>query len=302
MSAENKPSILIVDDEPSNLKVLNQILSSEYDVLTVQNGQEALEVAAAERPDLILLDIIMPDMSGFDVLIKLKELQDTIKIPIIFITGLTSEDDEEKGLLLGAADYIRKPFRNVIVRARIKTQMQNLMQRKEIELLSMIDALTNIPNRRSFDIRLDMEWSHAIREKLPISMLMMDVDKFKIYNDTYGHPQGDALLKAVAGVFRASAKRAGDMAARLGGEEFAVLLPNTQLEGALATAEQIRLGVEATVVKTVDGKPTSATISIGVESMIPGNNDHREDFVARADACLYAAKKSGRNRVYFEGK
>jgi diguanylate cyclase (GGDEF)-like protein len=202
--------------------------------------------------------------------------------------------------MMGAVDYITKPFRNVVVRARVNTQMQNLMQKREIELLSMMDALTNIPNRRSFDIRLEMEWVHAIREKLPLSMLMMDVDKFKGYNDTYGHPQGDALLKAIASVIGTVSKRAADLPARVGGEEFALLLPNTDLAGALATAERIRADVEATVVATVDGKPTSSTISIGAASMIPKPDDRKEDFLAKVDSFLYKAKETGRNKVYFE--
>jgi diguanylate cyclase (GGDEF)-like protein len=296
----SKPSVLIVDDEISNLKVLNQILSSEYDILTAQSGKETVELALSEHPDLILLDVIMPDMSGFDVLVQLKEIPETIKIPIIFITGLTSEDDEEKGLMMGAVDYITKPFRNVVVRARVKTQIQNLMQKREIELLSMMDALTNIPNRRSFDIRLEMEWVHAIREKLPLSILMMDVDKFKGYNDTYGHPQGDTLLKAVATVIGTVSKRAADLPARVGGEEFALLLPHTDLAGALATAERIRSGVEETIVLTVDGITTSRTISIGALSMTPKPDDKKEDFVAKVDSLLYKAKETGRNKVVFE--
>ncbi|GHU79488.1 hypothetical protein FACS1894191_2410 [Clostridia bacterium] len=298
---EPKHRILIVDDETMNRKVLNQILSAEYIVLIASSGEEALEVAAEEKPDIILLDIVLPNMSGFDVLRALKNRPDTSHIPVMFITGLTSEEDEEKGLSLGAADYITKPFRNAIVRARVKTQLQNAVQKRELERISMIDPLTNIPNRRNFDTHFESLWAHSIREKLPVSMLMMDIDKFKAYNDTYGHPQGDALLKAVAAVLSSVVKRTVDISARIGGEEFAVLLSNTGLDGAIMIAEKIRGCVEKTVVNTVGGKPTSTTVSIGAVSILPTSHDTIAAFFAKADACLYTAKATGRNKVYSEG-
>jgi diguanylate cyclase (GGDEF)-like protein len=178
--------------------------------------------------------------------------------------------------------------------------MQIVDQIRTIERLGHIDPLTDIPNRRNFNERLSIEWRKAIREKLPISFLMMDVDHFKIYNDTYGHPQGDLVLQTVAKIFASSARRPSDLAARLGGEEFGVLLPNTSLEGALSIAENIRLSVEIQHITISDGHTTaSVTISIGVHCRFPKDGDTAEDFIAKADQYLYIAKSTGRNRVYF---
>jgi diguanylate cyclase (GGDEF)-like protein len=297
MESNGKYRVLVVDDEKSNLMVLHKILSPEYTIFTAKSGGEGLRRAAADRPDLILLDIIMPDMDGFEVLKKLKESPDTFNIPVVFITGLDTEADEERGLLLGAVDYITKPFKNAIVIARVKTHIQIVRQIRMIERLGLVDPLTDIPNRRCFDDRLRTEWKRAIRDKKPIAFMMMDVDKFKAYNDTYGHPQGDVLLKTIAGIFASAARRPGDLAARLGGEEFGVLLPDTDLSGALEIAEDIRSRVESTRVPAAEGKITAATISIGVVSLVPSKADSIEDLIAQADRCLYTAKKTGRNRI-----
>jgi len=161
----------------------------------------------------------------------------------------------------------------------------------------MLDQLTSIPNRRGFDSRMDMEWIRAIRENSLISVLVMDVDKFKVYNDTYGHQQGDVVLKAVASAVSQSLQRPGDFAARWGGEEFVALLPNTDLRGALNIAEKIRLSIAALVIPCADGTDTKVTISIGAKTQSPGQNSSREMFVAEADKALYKAKETGRNRV-----
>ncbi|MFP3155280.1 diguanylate cyclase [Lachnospiraceae bacterium ZAX-1] len=299
MPENTKDTILIVDDEKANLLLLNRILSTEYTVLMAKSGTEALSRAESELPDLILLDIIMPDINGFDVLEKLKKSEITHHIPVIIITGLTSEGDEEKGFFLGAVDYITKPFNNAIVRARVKTHMQIVDQIRTIERLGLFDPLTDIPNRRSFDNHIAIEWRRAIREKSPISFLMMDVDKFKSYNDTYGHPQGDVLLKTIAKIFTSVARRPSDLAARLGGEEFGVLLPDTELEGAFEIAEAIRTEVAATQIPLTEGAGmTSATISIGAISFMPKEGDEAKDFISKADEHLYTAKTTGRNKVY----
>ncbi|MDR3322428.1 MAG: diguanylate cyclase [Synergistaceae bacterium] len=298
MEASWKYSILAVDDERANLAVLNRILSADYTIFTAKSGEEALDRAQKDRPDLILLDIVMPGMNGFDVLTKLKESPHTRNIPVIIVTGLSSEEDEEKGFFLGAVDYITKPFKNAIVLARVRTHIQIIHQIRTIERLGLIDPLTDIANRRSFDDRIDMEWRRSVREGKPISFLMMDLDKFKNYNDTYGHPQGDVLLKTVAKIFAAAARRPSDLAARLGGEEFGILLPDADLESALSIAEKIRSEVEATRIPAPDGAVTSATISIGAASLIPREGDLAKDFISKADVNLYNAKSTGRNRIY----
>jgi diguanylate cyclase (GGDEF)-like protein len=299
MDNDEKLSILVIDDETANLAVLNRVLSPEYTVFTAKSGEEGLSRVASDPPDLILLDIIMPGIDGFEVLKTLKESPETKSIPVIIITGLDNDRDEERGLMLGAVDYISKPFKNHIIIARVHTHLQILQHIRMVEQLGLIDPLTNIANRRCFDDRLDIEWRRAIREKQPISFMMMDVDKFKNYNDTYGHPQGDTLLQTIAKIFNSAARRPGDLAARLGGEEFGVLLPDTGIEGALEVAEEIRSRVEAARIITADGNTiTSITISIGVTVHVPTDDSSVESFLSQADKNLYIAKEGGRNQVY----
>jgi diguanylate cyclase (GGDEF)-like protein len=292
-----KYRVLAVDDEKSNLMVLCRILALEYTILTAKSGTEALNRAVKYHPDLILLDIIMPDINGFDVLVKLKESDETSHIPVIIITGLSSEDDEEKGFRLGAVDYITKPFKSDIVRARVNTHIQIIRHIRTIEKLGFMDGLTDIPNRRSFDDRIGIEWGRAMRDKRWLSFLMMDIDHFKTYNDTYGHPQGDMLLQTLARILSGEAKRSTDFVARMGGEEFGMLLPDTTHTGSMEVAEKVRSRIEAAQIPTVNGILTRVTISIGVVSVIPSEDMKLQDFIAKADASLYTAKKIGRNRI-----
>ena len=294
---EKKNTLLIVDDENANFKVLTHILGSEYTIFTATNGTSAIEKAREFLPDLILLDILMPDMDGYATLAKMKTFEDIRKIPVIFITGLDSDEDEEKGLALDAADYITKPFSAKIVKLRVRNQIQIINQMRIIERLSLIDQLTNIPNRRSFDDRIKMEWKQAIREKTPISLMIIDMDNFKDLNDNYGHQQGDIVLQKAAALLPQSFKRPGDFAARWGGEEFVVLLPNTTLEGAKELAEKIRSGIEKMTNKAANGSEIKITASIGVNSLIPGIETSMDAFFANADKALYMAKDAGKNRV-----
>jgi len=297
MGDSMKNTILIIDDEKPNLMYLNEIFSDKYSIFVAKDGPEAIIKAKEILPDLILLDILMPGMNGYEVLAELKSSEMTRDIPVIFITGLSSSEDEEKGLSLGTADYITKPFRDAIVRMRTDNQIRMINQMRAIERLSMIDPLTEIANRRNFDQRLNLEWRRAIRDKSPISIMMMDVDKFKVYNDTYGHQQGDAALQTVAAILTETLKRPADFAARWGGEEFVALLPATPVEGTLMLAERIRNNIEGTTIPYNDGTATSVTISIGINTLIPTQNDSVNDFVSKADSALYTAKEMGRNRV-----
>jgi diguanylate cyclase (GGDEF)-like protein len=290
-------TLLIVDDEDENLEMLAHILDTDYTVYTAANGENAVERAKEHIPDLILLDILMPGMDGYQTLARLKGHEKLRNIPVIFITGLDSDEDEEKGLALDAADYITKPFSSMIVKLRVRNQIQIINQLRTIERLSMMDQLTELPNRRSLDERLRMEWRQAKREHTPISILMLDVDNFKRFNDIYGHQQGDLVLQIVANILPQSFRRAGDFAARWGGEEFIVLLPNTFLDGALVVAEKIRAAVENTVIPCVDGSTIGLTISIGANSHLPEQGDLTDAFISGADKALYAAKEAGRNRV-----
>ena len=292
-----KYKILVVDDEVNNIDALGRILSPLYDVIVAKNGQTAIERAVKHVPDLILLDVIMPDISGFEVLPMLKESDVTRKIPVIFITGLDSSEDEERGLLLGAVDYIAKPFNNAIVKARVKTHLQIVEYIKTIEDMSNLDPLTNLANRRSLDKQIDIEWRRTMRDQLPLGFIMIDIDHFKKYNDTYGHPQGDLLLKSVAAVYQQSLFRPADFAARWGGEEFAILLPETDLHGSMGTAERLRAHVEEMVVLCNDGTETRVTISLGVNAAVPTADMDCKEFISRADQALYTAKTTGRNRA-----
>jgi len=298
MDKKQKNSILVVDDETSNLMVLTHILGSEYTIYTAENGVNAVKKAIEYRPDLILLDIVMPEMDGYETLSALRKSEETHKIPIIFITGLSSDEDEEKGLSLEAADYISKPFSPQIVKLRVKNQIQIVNQLRTIEHLSMIDQLTGIPNRRNFDERLGMEWKQAIRESQPICILIIDIDKFKDYNDTYGHQQGDVVLRTVAVIIEQSLKRPTDFTARWGGEEFIVLLPNTPLDGAMEVAEQIRQNVEKEEILFASGLTTKVTVSIGLNMQVPVLGSSAELFFSKADKALYVAKEIGRNNVH----
>jgi diguanylate cyclase (GGDEF)-like protein len=239
----------------------------------------------------------MPVLDGYQTLCEMKKSEELHKIPVIFITGLDSAKDEEKGLSLDAADYIVKPFNPSVVKLRVRNQIQIVNQLRTIECLSMVDQLTNIPNRRSFDERLKVEWKHAIREHEAISMMIIDLDRFKNVNDTYGHQQGDIVLQTIAGVFSKAIKRPSDFSARWGGEEFVVLMPNTVLEGAMDVAENLRSEVENTLIPNADGSEIKITISVGVTSFLPSVDDPMEIFFSNADKALYAAKEAGRNRV-----
>jgi len=298
MREETRNSILIVDDEKSNLKFLSSILRADYTIYTAKSGEDAIKKAEELLPDLILLDIIMPEIDGHEVAAALKKSRKTKEIPIIFISSLGSSEDEEKGLTLEAVDYISKPFAPEVVKLRVRNQIQIINQLSASKHLSMTDELTNMPNRRSFDIRFNMEWSHTMRASTPISILMLDVDKFKAFNDTYGHEHGDLVLETVAGIIKQTLKRPTDFAARWGGEEFIVLLRDMGINGSLEIAEKIRSNVETTKIPNPDGSASGVTISIGiaVQETMPCGCSSKE-FLKRADKALYTAKETGRNRV-----
>lgn len=297
---ENKPKykILIIEDGQLNQKILLDTLRDTYTVHAVERGAEALKTARKFRPHLILLDIILPDINGFDLLRELKETNDLHHIPVIIITELNNDIDEEKGLRLGAVDYIRKPFNRMLVKARVNTHIQIVAQLLTIEKLSFFDALTGLPNRRKFDYHMEYEWHRAIRKQTRIGLMMMDLDHFKNYNDTFGHTQGDAMLKAVAKVLNVTLGRSTDTPCRWGGEEFAVLIPETTAESLLLMAEKIRVGIEEIAVPNIhNGEATKMTVSLGVVSTVPQKDEPLSAFIEKADRYLYRAKKAGRNRV-----
>ena len=298
MKDNTKHSVLIVDDENINIDALTLMLSSEYTVYTANDGQSAIEEAEKHSPDIILLDILMPEMDGYAVIAALKSSKKTQNIPVIFITGLNSDDDEEKGLNLGAVDYITKPFSAANVQLRIKHQIETFDQLRSIEQLKMIDHLTNLPNRQSFETRLNNEWEKAIQEQIPISILFIDVDMFKDYNDNYGHAQGDIALQALATLITETLKSPGDFAARWGSDEFVTLLSNADMANALEKAEVLRSNVEKMEIPCVEGLGAKITVSIGVNTLRHGEDGTTDEFISGADLALYKAKETGRNRVF----
>ena len=297
MEETNKTKILIIDDEHSNILALVEILGAEFEIFFQRNGAAGIKAAFELLPDIILLDILMPEMDGYEVLTKLKQAELTRDIPVIFITGLREIEDEKKGFILGAVDYITKPFISEIVELRVKSQAKIVEQMKKIEHLSMTDQLTGLPNRRCFDTRFNSDWGRALREQTPISVLIMDVDNFKKYNDSFGHQQGDFALQSFGKVISKTLKRPGDFAARWGGEEFIVLLPDTNASGAIYIAEEIRRNIEEMTIPSDDEKAAKITVSIGVNTREHGDSDDKKVFFIRADDALYASKEKGRNTV-----
>lgn len=296
----NKPTILVVDDDFINMEILAHGLDADYEVLKANSGAEALEMADKHLPDTILLDIIMPDMDGYQVCHKIKRTRRTQKIPIIFSTSKCTDEDEVLGLTMGASDFITKPFNMALVRARVRNQVLLKQKTDLLEQLASVDGLTEIPNRRYFDEIYEQEWRRAIRNQYPISICMVDIDCFKQFNDNYGHTAGDDCLVAVARVLSTISQRAGDVVARYGGEEFIYIWPNCQLEQAELMANKARQGVLALNIPheyTSSSEP-AVTISLGVSSITPVQGQSRKAFLDSADEKLYRAKEAGRNRVF----
>ncbi|MDU7336977.1 MAG: diguanylate cyclase [Clostridium sp.] len=296
-----KYKILIIEDSLFNQTLLRKILQEKYAVETASTVQNAMEKIATFKPHLILLDIILPEANGFNVLKELKQLEHTRNIPVIIITGLESDEDEEKGFLLGAVDYIKRPFRNAIVLARVDTQIHIIEQIRMIEQLSLMDGLTKIPNRRAFDIQLQYEWNRAVREQSWLSMMMLDVDKFKEYNDTYGHRHGDFMLQTVAQTLKQDLQHVTDFIYRYGGDEFAVLLPGLDAPRARAIGKKLVTSVGDMLFSAVGEQNLCAhTISLGTATMQPQTNQVPAMLVERADKKLYLAKQNGRNQAQCE--
>lgn len=300
---ETQQIVLIVDDEKMNRSLLADLLKPLYKVLGAKNGEQALKIASRGegQPDLILLDIMMPEMDGYEVCRRLKAEDATREIPIVFVTAMSEVSDETKGFELGAVDYITKPVSPPIVLARVKTHLRLKHKSDLLDKLVSMDGLTEIPNRRAFDTALEKQWKQGQRSKTPLSVVMMDMDMFKQFNDNYGHSAGDDCLKTVAGALARVAHRPGDIVARYGGEEFCAALADTNLEGALILGEKFRAAVEdLKITHDYSNTASHVTISIGVATIIPGEVVPSQDLQVKADGMLYQAKEGGRNRVMGE--
>ncbi|HOE40074.1 MAG TPA: diguanylate cyclase [Rhodoferax sp.] len=294
-------TLLIVDDEKHNRTLLTELLQDDYQIILAKNGVQALEKARERSPDLILLDVLMPEMDGLAVIRALKAGDGTRHIPVIFVSALDSTLDEERGLELGAVDYITKPFHPPIVRVRVRNHLQSVHQRRLLEQLAMIDSLTEIPNRRRYTEVYKLEWRRCLRNSRPLSLIIVDVDHFKIFNDTYGHAAGDLVLKRVAKAIQSALKRPADFVARYGGEEFVVVLPEIDAGFAQQVAEAIRAAVQALAIAFPESATSPwVTVSLGGASWLPRHNEVDTELFGCADHCLYDAKRSGRNRVQWD--
>ncbi len=291
--------ILIVDDDPINIELLIGILEDDYELLIATSGESAIEIAIENHPDLILLDVMMPGMNGYEVCDRLKQYPDTAGSLVIFITGLGEDDAQIRGLAAGAVDYVSKPINPAIVARRVANHIELKRARDRLTRLALLDGLTGLSNRRSFDRALDLECQRLRRASLGhLSLILLDIDYFKLFNDTYGHHAGDVCLKRVADAIMANIRRANDFAGRYGGEEFVCILPETSCESALRLAERIRTGILEMALPHAGSKTASiVTASFGVVTVEAGMDVAPGVLVAAADTLLYGAKNQGRNRV-----
>ncbi|WP_410497404.1 diguanylate cyclase domain-containing protein [Chitinibacter sp. S2-10] len=289
--------ILIIDDQMTNIEALGELLTDQYDVHFALSGAAALQQIAQHKPDLILLDIMMPDMDGYAVCRELQSQPDTAEIPVIFITALGMPDEESRGLDAGAVDYIVKPFNPTVVRARVRNHLAFKQAQDQLRLLAQTDGLTGLANRRYLFQRLQAEFERAQHTPNVFSLILIDVDYFKRYNDTQGHVAGDVCLQRIAGVIMSELRNSNDLMARYGGEEFCCLLPDTHLQEARLIAERIARSVTELAIPNPKAPGLNiVTISAGVAQW-QSDVTQPETLLQRADQGLYAAKDAGRNQV-----
>jgi diguanylate cyclase (GGDEF)-like protein len=305
--------ILIADDSRTlRAAISDQLRAMGHTVTEAQEGQHAIELFRSSPPDLVVLDVEMPVMDGYETARRIRALGgDHEWIPIIFLSGNVQDKDVAAGIEAGGDDYLAKPVSPVVLRAKINA-MQRItdMRQRLVDLTQELagmnaslreessqDALTGIPNRRSFDAAFEQEWNHATRSGKPLALLLADVDFFKKYNDTYGHQKGDECLKAVANTMRQAARRKVDMVARYGGEEFALLLPDTPPVSALLVAGRMLEGLRGLRLPHEGAPAGHVTMSIGVCATVPQADQSAADLVKTSDRALYDAKSKGRNQA-----
>lgn len=289
--------ILIVDDSAVQAAQLKNILADEYEVAVSNTAEDGLRRAGSEEFSLILMDVVMPKMDGFTLLKKLQEETITQSLPVILITSLSDVKNERRGLILGAVDYITKPFDPLIVKARVNTHVKLYQYRRQVELQSMTDQLTGIANRRQHDCYSIIKWNEATRLQVPFSVCMFDIDHFKAYNDTFGHPAGDKVIMEVARTISSHLQRSTDFVARYGGEEFAAFFLGDDARCAFQHLKKIRQAVEDLRIPHDPDTAKWVTISIGGITLIPQRENSYEVYLKIADTMLYDAKRLGRNRV-----
>ncbi|MEO5330594.1 MAG: diguanylate cyclase [Magnetococcus sp. YQC-5] len=299
MDPISKPTVLVVDDEPANIEVLAKLLQPDYRVLFTTDPRKVMEMAEQKEPDLILLDVVMPTMDGYEVCRWLRMHPPTKDIPVIFVTAMGEEQFEATGFEAGGVDYVTKPVKPFLLRARVKTHIDLKRKNDLMKRLAIQDGLTGIPNRRRLNEFLLQEWNRAARlNNIFLSVMLIDVDYFKKFNDRYGHQAGDQCLQNIARALTDALERRTDLVARYGGEEFACVLPDTPMQGAVYMAEKIQKGVAELNISHLDSDVSDyITLSIGVVSVIPQKGQSPESAFTRADQQLYLAKQRGRNRI-----
>jgi diguanylate cyclase (GGDEF)-like protein len=294
------PRVLVVDDQPANVRILAAALRKDCDVVACHDGESALGLAAAGDIDLILLDVVMPGVDGFEVCRRLKAEVRTRRIPVIFVTALEDMRDETTGFDVGGVDYITKPIRAPIVRARVRTHLALKQAQDLLESLASIDAVTGIANRRRFDEALDQEWKRAARSGARLSIAIADIDFFKAVNDLYGHARGDDALRRVAHALRGIARRPSDLVARYGGEEFGLVFPESDAAAMFALLRAALAAVrELAIPHTGSQAASHVTISLGAVTVTPANGGQPQEALEVADRLLYDAKHGGRNQARY---
>ncbi|NJM69213.1 MAG: PleD family two-component system response regulator [Scytonema sp. RU_4_4] len=324
------PVILVVDDDKSMRTLLREAMEKEgYRVVEVSNGKQCLDVYASVKPDLVLLDAVMPIMDGFTCCKQLIKISNnfgnsTLANPvaedslnnsaisilcnstsILMITGLDDPESVDRAFEAGASDYVTKPIHWAVLRQRVRRLLQQAQLYRQFEAathalqeLVNIDGLTGVANRRRFDHYLNVQWLNLVQERSPLSLILCDIDYFKLYNDKYGHPAGDACLQKVATVLNRMAQRNQDLVARYGGEEFAVIMPNTHAAGAVHVAAGIQAGVRELQMEHSESNVSHyVTLSLGVATTLPSFESSLTTLVVAADKALYQAKAEGRNRI-----
>nr|WP_199040353.1 diguanylate cyclase [Dyella sp. ASV24] len=293
-----RPKLLIVDDQPVNIRALHQIFSDDHDVFMATNGADAIAFCEASQPDLVLLDVVMPALSGLDVCRALKGNPATADIPVIFVTSLNEPEEEGACWDVGGVDFITKPINAKTTRNRVRAHLTLKHQADLLRQLAWVDGLTGIPNKRQVDARSEEEFRRCKRDALPLAVAIVDIDYFKAFNDTYGHLAGDDCLRSVAQAIQSSLQRPGDFAGRMGGEEFIGIFPATGLQEATELVRRIDSAIRALRIPHVGGIDGEVTVSIGVVSATPRGDVSVAAFVEQADRALYQAKQQGRARVH----
>lgn len=322
----DRVKILIVDDLKENHLVMESVLSDpELDIIKAMSGEEALSLCIEHEFAVIFMDVQMPGMDGFEAAEILRSIEKTKNIPIIFVTAISKEQKSIfKGYEVGAVDYLPKPIDPIVLRSKANIFKEMYLQRKTIEKqvmeleerlnelikvnqekdylesLSLKDGLTNIFNRRGLDKFFSMHWNNCLRYRLPYSVMMIDIDEFKNYNDNYGHLQGDEVIKSVASAMERSLFRSEDLVGRYGGEEFLVVMPNVDLQGAEMVAERIMDEIRSLDIKHefASGRG-SVTVSIGIATLTPKPDIKPQELIDLADQKMYNAKRNGRNQYVF---